>query len=564
MKARRISCPRPAVVALLLAFVLGLLNPAPSDAERLWFDANAKSATGASVEYAVGGAALQTPDDLFGSSRVLDAVAAAPTATPAWLDPLDGRADSGIPNVSGPNASGKPAANGVAWVAGASGQAASLSSDASYIGYSGARLKPDQGTILVRHKPIPDLVGVYAKRHDGWTNYGQYKPPQSGFLIDTIGWNAAPKGSYAATLVPGAKSTLSWGVWDGSKWHYATWTSPEGFGWDANRWYELGFTWGPKGMTILLDGEQKAAIPDVVQINNTIPWFLGQGPWSWPYGPHSLLGAYDDLRVYSEQLGPYAPVSSAAASVPVAGATPAAAPTASAIPGAAAVVSATSAPAAPPSVATSVPPGAPSRAPELAAKAPTALGGIPTPTAALAGLATPSPSPDPTAGGSAGALGVNGGFLPSLAAKLPGGPTGPIASTARQIDSLDLAGSLPGGAAGPVATTVGKMPGGTPLFCGWPLLLAAALVVLLVGFLAGRAGRRRPAPAVAAAGLASAADLSYAVPPPAMPPPPAAPGLPVTSGAAAGTAVPARFCDNCGEPLEENSRFCGKCGTRME
>jgi hypothetical protein len=183
-------------------------------------------------------------------------------------------------------------------VPGSSGQAAFLGADDAYIGYVGSRLGAKEGTITFKYKPIPNLASAYATRHAGWTDYGQYKPPQSGFLLDTVGWNAAPAGSFALVLDPSAAGGLSFGVWDGSKWHYVNWKTPAGWKWDSERWYEVGVAWGTTGMGVFVDGQLMASIPDVVSVSSANAWFLGQAPGYWPYGPHTMMGTYDDVRVY--------------------------------------------------------------------------------------------------------------------------------------------------------------------------------------------------------------------------------------------------------------------------
>ncbi len=221
---------------------------------------------------------------------------------PTWSDGLNGKVDSGataftVVQTSGP----QPSAKVNSWAPEGDGQAATLGAMDAYIGYVGSRLRGDQGTILLRYKPIPNLAESYAKRHESWTDYGQYKPPQSGFLVDDIGWRGAPKGSFSLVMDPAANGSVAFGIWDGGKWHYVTWKVPQGWQWDSNHWYEVGMTWGPKGQAVLLDGEAKASIPDVVALNTASPWFLGQAPGYWPYGPHTLMGSYDEVRVYAVQ-----------------------------------------------------------------------------------------------------------------------------------------------------------------------------------------------------------------------------------------------------------------------
>lgn len=489
------------------------------------------------------------------------------SAKPTWQDPLDGKADSGATSFSGPRATTKPASGGVSWVPGSAGQAASLSAMDSYVGYAGSRLRPDQGSIVFKHKPIANVAGVYGQRHASWTDYGQHKPPQSGFLVDTIGWNAAPKGSFGLTLNPAAGGGLAFGIWDGSKWHYVTWTAPKDWQWDPNRWYELGVTWGPKGMAILVDGEQKAAIPDVVQVNNSIPWFLGQGPWYWPYGPHSMMGAYDDLRVYGEQIGPYAPPTAAGA------------------------------PAAKPSPAAATPPGSTtsSGSPTTSTSPTRSAGGSPaSPVASgVAATKTPIGAPGQSTQPGAATKSPSGASSPPKQSKpgpieqivgpvagLPGGATGPVAGAVTTLDSLNLSDNLPGGQSGPVASAVDQLPGGTAVLCSLPLIVGVVLLALLAALLGFAGGRRRrheglpPSPTIAGfpgaanGPVVAGAPLPTPPTPPAFstPPPATLAGAPPTALAGAPALQPPTgvgatgFCDQCGAPQKAGVRFCGRCG----
>ena len=215
---------------------------------------------------------------------------------PYWIDNLDGKADSFQKGEAGTTVEPTKVTS---WVSGVSGQAAFLDTDDAYIGYLGSQLVAKEGAITFKYKPIPNLASVFATRHTDWTDYNQNKPPQYGFLLDTVGWGAAKTGSFSFILDPAANGNLGFGVWDGSSWRYVRWTTPQDWQWDSTRWYELGVTWGSQGLGILVDGQQKASTPDVLSIDDTGVWYLGQAPNYWPYGPHTMMGSYDEVKVFS-------------------------------------------------------------------------------------------------------------------------------------------------------------------------------------------------------------------------------------------------------------------------
>ncbi len=174
--------------------------------------------------------------------------------------------------------------------------------DTSYIGFEGGRLNAQQGTILVDYYPYYDLVNAYAEARPAWKRYGQYAPPQQGFIFDTVGWGGAHKGAFELSVLPAAGKLLAQ-IWDGSNWHNVLWDLPPDFSWEAGRGYEVGITYGPKGLGLVFDGQVRASLPYTGGVATDQPWFVGQAPWNEPYGPHSLLGTYDNLRVYNQQLG---------------------------------------------------------------------------------------------------------------------------------------------------------------------------------------------------------------------------------------------------------------------
>jgi len=53
-----------------------------------------------------------------------------------------------------------------------------------------------------------------------------------------------------------------------------------------------------------LNGALKATSKYNTPLNNKELFFIGQNPFKnyWPYGPHSLIGTYDELRIYNTAL----------------------------------------------------------------------------------------------------------------------------------------------------------------------------------------------------------------------------------------------------------------------
>ncbi len=258
------------------------------------------------------------------------AAVVAEDVTPVFVDHLDG-SSTGNDNAR------------VAFVSGHQGLAAQFTSDDSYIRYSGSILSSDQGAIEFYWKPPADIYGLYSYRHQGWTNYSKNAPPSNGFLLDNVGWKPASKGSFCVLLQPvvsltaeSTGSTLVMNMWNGSTWYRASATrsscptiiSAEVSGskatlswnstypiwlWDPNTWYMITVTWGPNGNILYVNGREWARSGHTGQICTSGSFSLGQDPTNqthanayWPYGPHSMLGTYDELKVYDRQIVPSA------------------------------------------------------------------------------------------------------------------------------------------------------------------------------------------------------------------------------------------------------------------
>ena len=216
---------------------------------------------------------------------------------------------------------------------GYTGQCALLSRDDDHVTYSGNILPREKGTIVFYWKPPADLYELYSYRHEGWKDYGKYKPPAGGFLLDNIGWRAANHGSFYISLQPISWMNpekpgqgISWNIWDGSKWHSAgyptvsrptlsaeakengvllSWSSEKPLWlWDPNTWYQIAVNWGPKGQRLYINGRLVAEGDYTGPIDTSKDFSLGQNPGYWPYGPHSMHGCYDELTIYNDQIEP--------------------------------------------------------------------------------------------------------------------------------------------------------------------------------------------------------------------------------------------------------------------
>ncbi len=169
-----------------------------------------------------------------------------------------------------------------------------------YKAYDPAMLDPAQGTFEMQFTPAPDILETFtlAARPE-WVSFGDYDPPGNGALLDTIGWRAAPQGSYQMWAgFTEETATVSWGIWDGSAWHYVNWTESP---W-TTRPYRITASYGPAGVKLYVDGEMAAEDPTYADgIDTSQPVALGQAPWYWPYGPHSLLGEIREFKYSTTQ-----------------------------------------------------------------------------------------------------------------------------------------------------------------------------------------------------------------------------------------------------------------------
>lgn len=169
-----------------------------------------------------------------------------------------------------------------------------------YKAYDPAMLDASHGTFEMQFTPAEDIVETFVlDARPEWVAFGQYDPPGNGGLLDTAGWRAAPQGSYGIWAgFTEETATVSWGIWDGTTWHYAHYTESP---WTV-RPYRITASYGAAGMKLYVDGELAAEDTTYVDgIDTGQPVALGQAPWYWPYGPHSLPGEIREFKYSTKQ-----------------------------------------------------------------------------------------------------------------------------------------------------------------------------------------------------------------------------------------------------------------------
>ncbi|MBI2914715.1 MAG: M48 family metalloprotease [Firmicutes bacterium] len=227
---------------------------------------------------------------------------------PSITNPVGQRFLGDTPEPTQANPSKVEFVPGVGWAAGDTTDfAMRLTGLGSYAGYPGSLMKKEQGAISFYWRPTEGLDEFYTeKSHQEWRTYTygatRYDPPKLGYLLDTSGWRPASPGSFMLSLAP--RDSVTWSISDGDKWYSAVWSLPYYWKWDPNRWYHFLVSWGSYGMDLYVDGELRAWDSYKGGVNTQQPFFLGQAPWYWPYGPHSMIGTYDRLEVWASQIAP--------------------------------------------------------------------------------------------------------------------------------------------------------------------------------------------------------------------------------------------------------------------
>ena len=190
--------------------------------------------------------------------------------------------------------------NNISFVSGKSGQGVHLDALDSYICYSGQYLNPCEGTIRYYFKPDENYQTVY------------YDPTQmndhfEAFLIDTVGWLGAFNGALWNGLQflkdPNTNEktmNMIFGTWSGDYWSYAI---AQYINLPTDQFTEIAIAWNKDEgkIKIYLNGTKITEADYNTDINNTELFFIGQNPFGshWPYGPHSMMGTYDELEIYN-------------------------------------------------------------------------------------------------------------------------------------------------------------------------------------------------------------------------------------------------------------------------
>ncbi len=96
----------------------------------------------------------------------------------------------------------------------------------SFIGYSSKYINPEEGTIRFYYKPDENVYEFYNTRQSEWKDFGSYKPPFAGYLIDTVGYLSAFSGAITSSIsFSGDKNNkniiMFFSTWSGSNWSYA-------------------------------------------------------------------------------------------------------------------------------------------------------------------------------------------------------------------------------------------------------------------------------------------------------------------------------------------------------
>jgi hypothetical protein len=165
----------------------------------------------------------------------------------------------------------------------------------SYICYPTSYLNPTEGTIIFYFKPDPNMYEVY----------NAIDNPKGGFLMDTVGWLGAFSGSFCIWAgFSGGYNNFSAGTWSGSDWSYAK--TDYIYSLSPYKFYKIAFTWSANQgkIKLYLDDTLIAEANYNTQLDNQQLFFIGQNPFGdyWPYGPHSMIGTYDELQIYDVAL----------------------------------------------------------------------------------------------------------------------------------------------------------------------------------------------------------------------------------------------------------------------
>lgn len=255
--------------------------------------------TGSDADGGAGGTGAGEPAAARTAASMID--------TPTFTDPFDGSvavpgsisaavvAEMNYEGQWGPTTTSNPTAT-------ESGGALALDEVTDYKGYdAGSFVNASEGTFELLFTPAEDVLTSFtAASQPSWQKFGEYDPPTNGMLLDTIGWRAAPAGSYGMNAgFTADTASFSFGIWDGSTWYYVSHSESP---WEV-RPYRVTASYGPGGVRLYVDGvlaQEDTAYTGGVDTSQ--PLTIGQAPWYWPYGPHSILGTVREFKYSSSQL----------------------------------------------------------------------------------------------------------------------------------------------------------------------------------------------------------------------------------------------------------------------
>ncbi|PNV80129.1 MAG: hypothetical protein C0196_03455 [Dictyoglomus turgidum] len=175
----------------------------------------------------------------------------------------------------------------------------------SYICYSTQYLNPTEGTIKFYFKPNSDYQLTY---YDSTTMNNRFE----AFLLDTVGWLEAFSGGFSNVMLFGVDQNtqekiinMIFGTWSGYSWSYAI---AESITLPTDQFTEIAVIWNKTEgkIKLYLNGIKVAENDYNTDLNNGELFFIGQNPFGqkyygmayWPYGPHAMMGTYDELEIY--------------------------------------------------------------------------------------------------------------------------------------------------------------------------------------------------------------------------------------------------------------------------
>ncbi len=188
----------------------------------------------------------------------------------------------------------------ISFVNGKIGQGVHLNELNSYVCYSTQYLNPTEGTIKFYFKPDFDYQSTY---YDSAKMNNRFE----AFLLDTVGWLGAFSGSFENALQFGIDQNtqqnimnITFNTWNGSLWSSAT---AQNITLPTDQFTEIAVVWNnTEGkIKLYLNGIKVAENIYNTDINNQELFFIGQNPFQnyWPYGPHTMMGTYDELEIFN-------------------------------------------------------------------------------------------------------------------------------------------------------------------------------------------------------------------------------------------------------------------------